>query len=140
MRYCFQCGRITSGGPLFCNFCGRSFDVRLCPRLHVNPRIAKTCSQCGSSDLSKPQPKVSLWWHVLAFLARVLLGGVLVWLSISVAVVVIEELLKRPEVQMGMIVIGLLLVGLWFLWAMLPHWIRKVIRRLLEKKERSDER
>jgi hypothetical protein len=114
--------------------------VRLCPRLHVNPRIAKTCSQCGSSDLSKPQPKVSLAWRVLGFLVRVLLGALLVCASLWVAVAVIEELLKRPEVQAGMVALGLLLVGLWFLWAMLPDWIRKIIRRLLEKKERRNER
>jgi hypothetical protein len=76
----------------------------------------------------------------LGFLVRVLLGALLVCASLWVAVAVIEELLKRPEVQAGMVALGLLLVGLWFLWAMLPDWIRKIIRRLLEKKERRNER
>ncbi len=31
MRYCNQCHRITAGEPLFCNFCGRSYDFKLCP-------------------------------------------------------------------------------------------------------------
>src|SRR2546427_9169501 len=84
MTYCFHCGNLTMGKPLFCNRCGRSFDVRLCPRLHPNPRHAEVCSQCGSSELSTPQPKVSIWWRVLAFLIRVLIGTFLTVLSILV--------------------------------------------------------
>jgi hypothetical protein len=61
MKYCHHCGRLTSGEPMFCQFCGRSYDVKLCPRLHANPRWAEVCSQCGSRELSTPQPKVSFW-------------------------------------------------------------------------------
>ena len=135
MKYCFQCGRLTSGEPLFCNFCGSSFDVKLCPRLHPNPRVASICAQCGSRELSSPQPRVSFWWRVLAFLLRIVLGSLLVWLSIAIAVGVIEDLIKSPMVQVGMVLIGLLLLGLWFLWAMLPHWLRSLIRRLIHRKE-----
>lgn len=65
MRYCYHCGRITPGDPLFCNVCGRSFDRKLCPRLHPNPRSAEICSRCGSRELSTPQPKVGLEWRFL---------------------------------------------------------------------------
>ena len=41
MKYCYQCGRITTGKPLYCNSCGRSYDVKLCPRAHANPRSAE---------------------------------------------------------------------------------------------------
>jgi hypothetical protein len=61
MKYCYHCGRITTGEPLFCMFCGRTYDVKLCPRLHVNARFADCCSQCGSRELSTPQPKVSFY-------------------------------------------------------------------------------
>lgn len=135
MKYCFQCGRLTSGEPLFCNFCGSSFDVKLCPRLHPNPRVATVCSQCGSRELSSPQPRVSIWWRALAFLVRVVLGALLVWLSLALLVTTVKQFIQMPVVQAGMIVIGILLTGLWFLWAMLPHWIRKVIRRSLGRKE-----
>ena len=64
MKYCYECGRVTAGEPLFCQFCGRTYNVKLCPRLHVNPRFAEVCSQCGSRDLSTPQPKVSVWWRI----------------------------------------------------------------------------
>lgn len=135
MKYCFQCGRMTSGDPRFCNFCGSSFDVKLCPRLHPNPRIASICSQCGSRELSTPQPRVSFWWKVLGVVLRIVLGSLLVWLSLVAIMAVLKELLKSPVVQAGMIGIGILLTGLWFLWAMLPHWLRKLIQRLIAKKE-----
>jgi len=134
MKYCYQCGRMTSGEPLFCNFCGSSFDVKLCPRLHVNPRIAVICSQCGSRELSSPQPRVSFWWRALVYVVVVIVGALLVWLSLSVLVSGIQELIQKPAVQAGMILLGILLLGLWFLWAMLPQWMQKLIRRLISRK------
>ena len=72
MKYCYECGRMTGGEPRYCQFCGRTYDVKLCPRRHENPRFAEVCSQCGSRELSTPQPKVSPVWRVLEFLARVM--------------------------------------------------------------------
>ena len=31
MKYCYQCGRMTAGEPLYCQLCGRTYDVKLCP-------------------------------------------------------------------------------------------------------------
>ncbi len=84
MKYCYECGRITAGEPLFCNFCGRSYNVKLCPRHHPNPRIAEVCSQCGSRELSTPQPKVSIGWWLLEGLVRVFLGAFLVVCSLGI--------------------------------------------------------
>ena len=136
MRHCYHCGRVTSGEPLFCNFCGRSYDLKLCPRLHANPRYATVCSQCGSRELSTPQPKVSLWWKVLGFLMQVVCGVVLVYLSISFLV----DLLKTPMVQAGLLGLGLLLLIMWALWMMLPEWFRRLIGRVLTRKEPHHER
>jgi hypothetical protein len=136
MRHCYHCGRVTSGEPLFCNFCGRSYDVKLCPRLHANPRYATVCSLCGSRELSTPQPKVSLWWKVLGFLLQIVCGVVLVYLSLSFFV----DLLKTPMVQAGLLGLGLLLLIMWALWMMLPEWFRKLIGRALKRKERHHER
>ena len=65
MRYCNQCHRITPGEPLFCNLCGRSYDFKLCPHRHPNPRNAEVCSECGSplnessqTSSALPQPAV----------------------------------------------------------------------------------
>src|SRR5690348_576072 len=96
MKYCFNCNRITAGEPLFCNFCGRSYDVRLCPRRHPNPRKAKACSQCGSRELSTPQPKVPWWAPALEFVLSCVPGFLLTVVSILLALAVIRELLHNP--------------------------------------------
>ena len=135
MKYCFSCGRITAGEPRFCNSCGRSYDVKLCPRMHANPRFADVCSQCGSRELSTPQPRVSPWWHVLGFLIRMVLGVLLVCLSLALLVSTIQEMLRSPQVLAGTVALGLLLAALWFLWALIPHWLRKLIFRSRRPRE-----
>lgn len=140
MKYCFQCGRTTAGEPLFCNFCGRTFDVKLCPRLHPNPRIAKVCSQCGSRELSEPQPKVSWVWRLIASLIRLVAGVLLAGLSILIVITILRQLVTRPEFQAGMLVMGILVFGLWCLWTMLPQWLRKLVRRLVTRRKRRDDR
>jgi len=135
MRFCYQCGRLTAGEPLFCGSCGRSYDVKLCPRLHRNPRYAEVCSRCGSRELSTPQPRVSLWWKVLEFLLRVFFGVALVCLSLTILL----ALLRRPEVQCGLVVLGILLGLVWWLWSLLPEWLQKFVHRSLRRKERDRE-
>lgn len=134
MKFCFNCGHSTGGEPLFCNFCGRSYDVKLCPRKHVNPRFADICSQCGSRELSTPQPKVSLWWKVLGVLLRVVVGAFLIVLSIVVTV----ELLRTSVVQNSLVVMGLFVAILWALWIVLPEWLRKLIHWLIRRRDRHD--
>lgn len=136
MKYCYECGRMTPGEPLFCNFCGRSYDVKLCPSKHPNPRIAEICSQCGSRDFSTPQPKVSLWWKFLTWLTRTLLGLLLGCLT----VLLILTALLRPEVQNALLGLGILLAVLWWMWSQLPTWFRKLVRKAFERKRRREER
>ena len=136
MKYCYECGHLTSVEPLFCHHCGHSYNVKLCPRQHINPRFAQVCSQCGSRDLSTPQPRVSFWWRIGAFLLKVLLGALLVCASLSL----LAALLSVQEVQNGLIAIGLLIVALWTLWSMLPDWLRKVIHWALKRKDHRDGR
>jgi len=138
MKYCYECGRITAGEPLYCNFCGRSYDVKLCPRHHVNPRVAEVCSQCGSRELSTPQPRVSVWWKVLSFLLQIVVGGLFLFLSLAVLVEILKGLLSNPQVQSGLVVLGILLGVLWWLWSELPDWLRRLVRRLLKRKERRN--
>jgi hypothetical protein len=136
MKFCYQCGRVTADKPLFCTFCGRSYDVKLCPRLHANPRFADVCAQCGSRELTKPQPKVPLWWHLLAFLFEIGFGSLLVFVTLEFIV----GLLKMQFVQNALVVLGLLLIALWAVWIVLPEWLRKLIHRLLGRKEQRHER
>lgn len=134
MKHCFNCGRISAGDPLFCNTCGRSFDKKLCPRHHPNPRSAEICSRCGSRELSTPQPKVSLGWKCLEWVARMSLGAVLVILAIWFAYELLAALLGSPVVQSGLVLMGMLLIVLAWIWGKLPEWFRKFVRRQLHKR------
>jgi hypothetical protein len=71
----------------------------------------------------------------LAFLIRVLIGTFLTVLSVLVLLAILAELIQRTEVQQGLVVFGILLLGLWFLWTRLPDWLREMIRRSMRKKE-----
>lgn len=107
--------------------------MKLCPRLHENPRNAEVCSQCGSRELSTPQPTVSPWWKVLEFLAKLVLGVFLLYICLAGFI----ALLESPKMQNGLIGLGILLGLLGWLWSELPEWFRKFIRRSLRRKDRD---
>ena len=122
MKYCYGCGRITAGEPLFCQFCGRTYDVKLCPRMHANPRVAEVCSQCGSRDFSTPQPRVSPMWRALGFVGRVIIGSLLAYVVIAGLI----ELFTSPKALNALLSLAFLGIALWVLWGMLPNWLRKI--------------
>lgn len=126
MKYCFNCGHFTQGDPAYCNHCGRSYDVKLCPRGHQNARGAEVCSQCGNRELSTPQPKIPMSWRLLAILIRLGLGLLLFYVSLSLLV----ALLRSPEFQHFLVVVGLLLGSLWWCYSKLPDWLQELIRTL----------
>src|SRR5712691_3727606 len=137
MNYCYECGYTTAGEPLFCNYCGRSYDAKLCPKLHVNPRLAEACSQCGSRDLSTPQPNVPLRWRVFAFLGQWLSAAVLFLLSFQAISRMIEDLRSISKVQDRHFIVAAILAFFWCLWTALPDWFRRLIHRLIKRnKER----
>jgi hypothetical protein len=126
MRYCYNCGHITPGEPAYCNSCGRSYDVKLCPRGHQNPRGAEVCSQCGSRELSTPQQKVPLTWRLAAILIQVGSGILLVYISLALLI----GLLRTPQFQHLLVATGLLLGGMWWCYSKLPDWLQELIRTL----------
>lgn len=130
---------MTPGDPLYCNFCGRSYDVKLCPRHHPNPRIAEMCSQCGSRDLSTPQPKVSVWWRILEWLTRMFVGAFLVFLSMALLFEFLKVVLQSPEGKAAVFMLAILLGVLWWLWTLLPDWFRKLVKRSFERRRQRDE-
>ncbi len=137
MKYCYECGYTTAGEPLFCNYCGRSYDVKLCPKLHVNPRLAEACSQCGSRDLSTPQPKVHFRWRFFAFLGQWLSAPVLVLLSFHVISKMIEDLRSTSKVQHRHFIFAAILLFFWSLWTQVSDWFRRLIHRWIKRnKER----
>lgn len=135
MKYCYQCGHMTDGEPMFCNSCGRSYDVKLCPRLHQNPRGAEVCSQCGSRELSTPQPKIPMSWRLLAIVARLGIGLLLFYVSLTLLI----DLLRTPAFQQLLVLVGLLLGGLWWLYSKLPDWLQELLRSLWRRKENKDD-
>src|SRR5713101_5189410 len=130
MRYCYNCNRITSGEPLFCNFCGRSYNVKLCPRKHANPRNAEACSQCGSRDLSTPQPKVPLWVPIVEFLLSLIPGFFLGVVTILSVVLMIREISQRPDMIVALAMLSIALGILWWIWSQLPAWFRTAIYKM----------
>src|SRR5258708_5588522 len=121
MRFCYNCRWITAGSARFCNRCGRSFDAKLCPRLHVNPREAQVCSECGSRDLTTPHPKPPLWLVCVS----VLPGIVLLLLSLAFLTLYIYVLFARPALQFRFMLLGLVLGLLWLLYMELPSLVRR---------------
>jgi hypothetical protein len=133
MRYCNNCHRITHGEPLFCNFCGRSYDYKLCPHRHPNPRIAEICSACGSHELSTPHPRVPVWLRALLVFLSALPGLVLVVVTVAFAVLFINAILTNPQLQSQLVLVGLMLAFVWYLYLKLPHFLRRILSRLFRR-------
>jgi hypothetical protein len=140
MKYCYNCNRITAGEPLFCNFCGRSYDVKLCPRHHPNPRSAEACSQCGSRDLSTPQPKVPLWAPIVEFLLSLLPGLILAVLSVGAVALFIRAMVQQPQLLVSAIPLLIAMGVLWWMWSLIPAWIRKTISNLVRRSREPEGR
>jgi len=138
MRYCNQCHCITAGEPLFCNFCGRSYDLKLCPHRHPNPRTAEVCNQCGSRELSTPHPRVSFWLSPLLVLLSALPGIVLLGISLFLLLGFIQALLTNQQFVFQFMLWGLLVGILWWLYMQLPRFLRRALTKLfLRRPERN---
>lgn len=120
MRYCPYCRRWNAGRPQLCNYCGRSWHVRLCRRGHANPYDAEYCGACGSADLTDTAGPRPLWiWLVRAaalalfiFLVVLLSRGRLYLSDLTIAYV---------------LAIGLLLAGLYLTLSILPGPLKKLL-------------
>ena len=139
MKYCYNCNRVTIGEPFFCNFCGRSYDIKLCPRLHVNPRNAEACSRCGSRELSTPQPKVPFWATFLLFFLSLIPGLLLAIISIAAVLFFVQHLLNSPDMVLALAILQVLLGTLWWGWTQIPLFFREAIHKMLQRR-RNDER
>lgn len=137
MRYCNQCHRFTAGEPLYCNFCGSSYGVKLCPARHINPRSAQICSQCGSRDLSTPAPRLSLLLHPLLYGLSLVPGVFLLLISILFLDGVIHILVTNQQIQLQVLLLGLLLGLLWLAYMQLPEFIRKLFRTIWRKPKKD---
>ena len=140
MKYCYNCNRATIGEPLFCNFCGRSYNIKLCPKLHVNPRYAEACSHCGSRELSTPQPKVPFWATILLFLLSLVPGLLLAIFSIAAIVFFVRHFLNDSDMFLALAVLQVVLGLLWWGWTQIPLCFRKAIHKMLQRRRNGDEK
>src|SRR3954447_15764946 len=99
MRYCHNCHKVTTGEPLFCHSCGSTYDAKLCPARHINPRWATVCAQCGSRDLSTPAPRVPLSFRLMLLLGSLAPGLVLVLLLVLAVSAVVQAVLTNQAIQ-----------------------------------------
>ncbi len=133
MRYCFNCHRVTLGEPLYCTFCGRSYEEKLCPRSHINPRHAEVCSQCGSRDLSTPAPRIPLWLRPVLLLVSKLPGIVLLGLTGIYLFFAVQTLLVAPEHMLRLMLLFLPLSMLWLLYLHMPISIGRRLQSRIGK-------
>ena len=122
---------------MFCHSCGSTYDAKLCPARHINPRWATVCSECGSRDLSTPAPRVPFWLAPLLLLASLLPGVVLVLLLVSVLMAIVNEVLTNQQIQARLLVIFLILALVWWLYLQLPHLIQNMFRSLWRKPKKD---
>ena len=136
MRFCNNCKRLSPGKDLFCSGCGSTYDVKLGPRLHVKPRAAMLCSQCGSRELSTPQPKLP----VLVRLIRALHMGILLLVSLVIyAGFYTYQLITDPNNLQSVRCVGIALGLLLYLWMSLPKPIRSGIRKVARSVRKTKE-
>jgi hypothetical protein len=133
MRICYHCGRATSGQPLFCNHCGRSYNVKLCPRLHPNPRGASVCCACGSRDLSIPHPRLPFWFRPLLFFSGIVPGIALLLISVFYVGYFFFHLISDPNTLLIPMLWGLLLGISWLIWMHIPFAVVRLMRRTRDK-------
>ena len=137
MRYCHNCHRVTNGEPLFCQSCGCTFDAKLCPSRHLNPRWATVCSQCGSRDLSTPAPRIPIWLAPVMFALSLLPGVVLALVLLMLVIGVINAILTNQQVQSQLVVLIVLFALLWFAYIHIPHFVKDLFRSLWKRKKKD---
>lgn len=134
MKLCFSCRRVTPGAPSYCHYCGKTYNVRLCSRGHINPRSANVCSQCGSKELSTPQRKIPFLLKPLLFLLSHLVGIILLLSLVVFVGFFIDKLFIDPNGLLPLMCLGVFLGLLFLIWMTLPGFIRKPIKRVFRRK------
>src|ERR1039457_4595689 len=143
MRYCYNCNRVTGGEPIFCSFCGRTYNQKLCSRMHPNPRGAQFCSQCGSREFSTPQPVIPVLLRPVFWFLRLLPK---LFLPATLAILIaftLHLLVTDPYARCRLIVLGLIGGLCWYIWSNLPQMVRggsATVFRWLFRNNRSRDR
>jgi len=137
MKLCYGCRHLTSGDPPYCQHCGRTYNVKLCSRQHINPRGAEFCSQCGSRDLSTPQPKVPFLLKPFIFAVRFVPGFLLLLGGIAFVVFFVRKLFLDPNGLLPLMCIGLLFGLLLLAWMVLPGFVKRMLSKPFKRGARK---
>lgn len=140
MKFCYFCGRTTAGKPTFCTECGRSYDQKVCPRLHENPRWAEACARCGSRNLSTPQPRIPFLWRLTTAIVMVASALYLTVMLVGLASEFVGCSVVSSTTCSRFMFSGCLLGILWGLWTVLPHVLRRVAWRTLQRRREQNHR
>jgi hypothetical protein len=87
--------------------------VRICAKGHKSPRSADACSECGSPELSQPQPRRRLAAVAGFATLRALIGAALLAGTIGYGIAFAFALVRDPNVLFGRMLVGL---GIGLLW------------------------
>lgn len=120
MKFCAFCKRINPGNPIHCQYCGRTFGVRICRHCReANPHEALTCRNCGSAELSETSGSLSLWMDFLTI-------KLILWIF---AFVLIVGLIKNLHILLSFLIIG----GLWGVgFLFMPQSMKKILNRMFK--------
>lgn len=122
MRYCLYCKRLSPGHPVFCQYCGHSFEVRICKGCrHMNPPEALFCRRCGSVDLSEPSGLSPNWLFLLKSFLWIL------------GILLLVGLVKTLVLNLELILVFFLPLGLLcFSYLFLPQTLKGLIKKILK--------
>ena len=125
MKYCPTYKRWNQGNPVFCQYCGRTWNYKVCPRGHLNPYNARFCQECGSPDLSEPaEGYIPLGFRLIKPLLWVTVIGLLILISLAN----FDTASSSSQALIpSLIPIGLLILVIF----LIPGGIGRVARRVL---------
>src|SRR5438876_283315 len=125
MRWCTQCRRYTAGHPRYCPTCGRTFEVRLCRRGHVNSRHVDFCTDCGSDELSTAAPPEP-WIEAIVHRASVLALPLAMTVVVAVVAIGITLMIISANMMPAVVGLGIIFGGWYWLSRRIPPMIRRL--------------
>lgn len=122
MRFCLYCQRLNPGHPVFCQFCGRSFEFRICRGCrHLNPPEVLACRRCGGRDFSEPAGLPPLWMVALKWSCWVLL------------ILLLVGLVKFLFLNFELVALFVVILGFFYLaYSFLPAPGQVLVKRTLK--------
>lgn len=125
MKRCTACFRYGRSNTQYCSHCGRSFNVRICPRGHINPRGVSFCTECGSADLSTPGPPAGFLFYLSDWALKLMIfaGLGIVFLTLALGLIYfIDWSAIAPRLALLAVMLGFL----YWTTTLLPGPVKKL--------------